>query len=90
MKIKVFIILLVFSILFMFLIWEKNYLNQLNYELQDLIKHINELEEKRNDLLLEKGKLLDLDRIKDIAVNKIGMKEIPEKNFVILKVDKLK
>lgn len=74
----------------MFLIWEKNYLNQLNYELQDLIKQINELEEQRNDLLIEKGRLLDLNRIKNIAVNKIGMKEIPEKNFVILKIDKLK
>jgi cell division protein FtsL len=90
MKIKAFIILFVFSILFMFLIWEKNYLNQLNYELQDIIKNINELEEKRNDLLIEKGRLLDLNRIKNIAVNKIAMKEIPEKNFVILKIDKLK
>ncbi|MDR0675516.1 MAG: cell division protein FtsL [Elusimicrobiota bacterium] len=84
-KIWILFILLLFIIFLILNIWEKYFVNYLNYQIQDLLKNINNLEEHRNDFILEKGKLEDLKRIKDIAINKLGMKKIDEKDMVILK-----
>lgn len=77
--------LFVFICLFLiFLIFRKNYINELNSDLNKMIMEIQNLREIKKELLLEKWSYLELSNIENIATRDLGLKKIDEEDFFVL------
>ena len=63
----------------MFLIFRKNYINEINSDLNKMIVEIQNLTEIRNNLLLEKWEYLDLSNIEQISKKDLNLVKINEK-----------
>ncbi len=82
--ILLFFLIFLFS---MFLIFRKNYINEINSDLNKMIVEIQNLTEIRNNLLLEKWEYLDLSNIEQISKKDLNLVKINEKDFIVLKKD---